>query len=152
MKAAFLFFVLSTAPLLAADPPKPGTAEAKVEPMRPGGVRVDVKLDPQQRNPSKHRTYKIHISNVSSFFEDLDYVTYQFSGEKVTDVRPGSVTRVNPRFSAIITVEMDIAPENGWAFVVRRKTGDLVAIKASAQRFEALARQQGRPELRAPAR
>ena len=143
MKTPLLILTLATVPLFAADPVKPGPQAAKVEPVVSGALRMEVRPEPQDRNPARHRTSRVYVENLTAFNEDLEFTTYQMMGETVTQTKKTSFSRFPSKYRTYFSVEMDVAPENGWVFMVRRKSGELLGIKASAPRFEALARRTG---------
>jgi hypothetical protein len=134
---------LTPGPARAQGSAKPNAEPAKLEPVVPGVLRLEVKQNRNDPNPFKIRTYHVNVKNIGSFTEDIAITSYQISGETVTATRTQNLRNFGTNHSTGFSVAMNVAPENGWVLVVRRKTGELLGVAGSARRFEILARTPG---------
>lgn len=136
-------FALAPGPSRAETPAKPKAEPAKLEPVVPGVLRLEAKQNKTDPHPAKKRTYNVLIKNIGSFNESIAITIYQISGETVTDTLSHNLSNFGIHYQTSYSAAMDVAPENGWVMVVKRKTGELLGVKGSAQRFETLARTPG---------
>lgn len=107
------------------------------------GIKLEAHAGKGDPHPTKHRTYDVRFANTGKVNEAIEVWTYWFTGTNVTRTTLVEFPRFIPTATNGYAVELDVAPENGWAAVVRRKAGGVLAVVGSGQRFEMLARTPG---------
>ena len=150
-----LLALLAFVPALAQaqDPAKPKPAEpAKLEILHATMLRLEA-VPNKDRNPSKHRSAEVWVRNIGNADEEAGVDIYAITGGVVTKTVTSPPHKHSPRTGTGHRVEMDVGPDNGWVVVLRRASGELIAVKGSAPRFEVLARTPGAlPGRPAPAK
>lgn len=127
-------------PLRAADAPP--------ERIVPSAVRLTVLPNGSDPKPSQRRTMEIKVHNNGTTAETVNVLTAWFTeGDRQRGAESGQYTLLGREWGGH-NVDSDAKGPStekltGWVVVVRRSNGDLLAVKGSASRLEAIARTPG---------
>jgi hypothetical protein len=139
-----LFTLLPCALCAIAFPP---LSAAEMEKIVPNAVQLTAEVRQEQR-PELHRAINLKFLNRGNAPEKLTITTHWFTTTgDVFKVDTFHGIQILTRTNTSTGLDSGIVPAGGriggWVIAVRRENGELLIVKASGQRFEALARTPG---------